>query len=355
MASPPVDSGSTTCGGWTARRAERRSAAGAARRARRRRARPDYAIGRQGVADRAAASSTCTFPMVRCWLRRPGRRSLTMPRQNRVTPLGELIADPARGLVYGNRGCLHDAAGRIRPRHADAALDRVPAAVPRLAPRAAAAAGPLHRAVLPRRGDRVRRRAPPVRAVPPRRLRPLPGADRRAAAPTRSTCACTPSGVDGRAAPPRARGGADLPDGAFVLRDDGAPWLVRGDALLRWTPAGYAERRRAAARRRRAADAADARRRAARGLGRRACRCCTRAPASAAARRPPPAGGPRSGRPRGRRGRSRRSARARRRRSRSRRRSRRPASTIARKPATISSAGGAEGEAAGRWASSPRR
>ena len=37
-----------------------------------------------------------------------------MPRQNRVTPLGELIATPARGLVYGNRGCLHDAQGRIR-------------------------------------------------------------------------------------------------------------------------------------------------------------------------------------------------------------------------------------------------
>jgi hypothetical protein len=36
-----------------------------------------------------------------------------MPLQNRVTPLGELVADPARGLVYGNRGCLHDAAGRI--------------------------------------------------------------------------------------------------------------------------------------------------------------------------------------------------------------------------------------------------
>ena len=33
-----------------------------------------------------------------------------MPLQNRVTPLGELVADPARGLVYGNRGCLHDAA-----------------------------------------------------------------------------------------------------------------------------------------------------------------------------------------------------------------------------------------------------
>lgn len=31
-----------------------------------------------------------------------------MPLRNRVTPLGELVADPARGLVYGNRGCLHD-------------------------------------------------------------------------------------------------------------------------------------------------------------------------------------------------------------------------------------------------------
>src|SRR5262252_3462342 len=41
-----------------------------------------------------------------------------MTRQNRVTPLGELIADPARGLVYGNRGCLHDAQGRIRRTYA---------------------------------------------------------------------------------------------------------------------------------------------------------------------------------------------------------------------------------------------
>jgi hypothetical protein len=40
-----------------------------------------------------------------------------MPRQNRVTPLGDLIATDARGLVYGNRGCLHDADGRIRRRY----------------------------------------------------------------------------------------------------------------------------------------------------------------------------------------------------------------------------------------------
>ena len=36
-----------------------------------------------------------------------------MPRQNRVTPFGELIATPARGTLMGNRGCLHDASGRI--------------------------------------------------------------------------------------------------------------------------------------------------------------------------------------------------------------------------------------------------
>ena len=40
-----------------------------------------------------------------------------MPRQNRVTPLGEVIATPERGLVYANRGCIHDANGRIRNRY----------------------------------------------------------------------------------------------------------------------------------------------------------------------------------------------------------------------------------------------
>jgi hypothetical protein len=40
-----------------------------------------------------------------------------MALQNRVTPFGELVAEPGRGLVYGNRGCLHDDAGRIRRHH----------------------------------------------------------------------------------------------------------------------------------------------------------------------------------------------------------------------------------------------
>src|SRR5262245_51225124 len=30
-----------------------------------------------------------------------------MPLQNRVTPAGEIVADAGRGLMMGNRGCLH--------------------------------------------------------------------------------------------------------------------------------------------------------------------------------------------------------------------------------------------------------
>jgi hypothetical protein len=37
-----------------------------------------------------------------------------MPRQNRVTPFGEIVATPERGTFMGNRGLLHDTQGRIR-------------------------------------------------------------------------------------------------------------------------------------------------------------------------------------------------------------------------------------------------
>ncbi len=36
-----------------------------------------------------------------------------MPRQNRVTPYGELIAVPDRGMFWGNRGRLHDRQGNL--------------------------------------------------------------------------------------------------------------------------------------------------------------------------------------------------------------------------------------------------
>jgi hypothetical protein len=37
-----------------------------------------------------------------------------MPRQNRVTPFGAIIATRERGTMFGNRGVLHEADGRIR-------------------------------------------------------------------------------------------------------------------------------------------------------------------------------------------------------------------------------------------------
>jgi hypothetical protein len=38
------------------------------------------------------------------------------PLPNRVTPLGVLVAEPARGLLMGNRGRLHDDARRLTGR-----------------------------------------------------------------------------------------------------------------------------------------------------------------------------------------------------------------------------------------------
>jgi hypothetical protein len=37
-----------------------------------------------------------------------------MPKHNRVTPFGEIIATPERGTFLGNRGVLQDAEGRIK-------------------------------------------------------------------------------------------------------------------------------------------------------------------------------------------------------------------------------------------------
>src|SRR6185295_16710173 len=41
-----------------------------------------------------------------------GRNRIVMPLQNRITPFGEIIATPARGMFTGNRGIIHDPARR---------------------------------------------------------------------------------------------------------------------------------------------------------------------------------------------------------------------------------------------------
>ncbi len=171
-----------------------------------------------------------------------------MPLQNRVTPLGELIADPARGLVYGNRGCLHDATGCIRRRFAGQrwiacrlefrGWQRGPLLQPGrftelffLDEATAFAAG--HRpCALCRRGDYDRLVAL-WRELHPGQV----GAD------------AIDAQLHGERLAPGSRTqrhhGApfdELPDGAFVLHG-GAPYLVLGAQLLAWTAAGYVERR----------------------------------------------------------------------------------------------------------------
>jgi hypothetical protein len=171
-----------------------------------------------------------------------------MPLQNRVTPLSELIADPARGLVYGNRGCLHNDAGRIRRRYGvrrwiSCRLEfrgwhRSPLLQPGrftelfFVDEATAFAAGHRPCALCRRADYVRlgelwrdlhpgqRGADAIDLqLHAERITPGTRAQRHHEAP-----------LD------------ELPDGAFVVRG-GEPWLVLGSRLLRWTPAGYDERR----------------------------------------------------------------------------------------------------------------
>jgi hypothetical protein len=163
-----------------------------------------------------------------------------MPLRNRVTPLGELIAHPARGLVYGNRGCLHDDRGEIRRRFATRrwiacrlefkGWHREPLMQPGkftelffLDEATALAAG--HRPCALCRREDYRRFLEIVGAA---------GADE----------------IDDRLHGERLAGRGrrlhpalldELPDGSFVLHDN-QPWLVLGGGLLRWTPAGYQER-----------------------------------------------------------------------------------------------------------------
>jgi hypothetical protein len=168
-------------------------------------------------------------------------------RQNRVTPLSELIATPERGLVYGNRGCLHDNTGRIRRRYNGRRWiscqlqfkdwHRGPLLQPGkftelffLDEATAFAAG--HRpCALCRRADYTRfvetwqtlhpdqSKADAIdEQLHDERVEPGTRVQRHHDAP-----------IDG------------LPDGVFVLHDN-APHLVLGASLLAWSAAGYRSR-----------------------------------------------------------------------------------------------------------------
>lgn len=169
-----------------------------------------------------------------------------MPRQNRVTPSGELIAVPARGTLMGNRGCLHGADGRIRRAHSGrrwiiCVLEfggrRLPLADPGrntqlffLDEATALAAG--HRPC-----GECRRAA--FRAFVDAWVDGNPGV-----LPARARIDDLDRVLHAQRLGPRVRARVDaLPDGAFVaLEGDSRPYLVHGGALLPWTPEGYGAR-----------------------------------------------------------------------------------------------------------------
>jgi hypothetical protein len=167
-----------------------------------------------------------------------------MPLQNRVTPLGELVAHPARGLVYGNRGCLHDAAGRVRVRFPTRrwiacrlefnGWQRGPLLQPGLFTElffldeaTAFAAG--HRPCALCRREDYNRFSATWQELHPDQV----GADAMDAQ------------LQAERMDPETRGRRlhaarleNLPDGAFVLHG-GQPRLVLAGRLLAWTPSGY--------------------------------------------------------------------------------------------------------------------
>ncbi len=170
-----------------------------------------------------------------------------MPLQNRVTPLSELVAESGRGLVYGNRGCLHDANGRIRRRYngkrwISCRLEfrgrhRVALQQPGrytelffLDEATAFAAG--HRPCAECRREDYGRFTEIWRKLRPGQI----GAD------------AIDAQLHGERVDPETRAQrthnaalANLPDGTFVLHG-GEPCVVLGAELLRWTPAGYEQR-----------------------------------------------------------------------------------------------------------------
>jgi hypothetical protein len=167
-----------------------------------------------------------------------------MPLQNRVNPLGELFASPARGTMFGNRGgrfhtdaktlttrrwasrqwicCVLEFKNRQRD-----VWGRYYTELFFLDEPTALAAG--HRPCFECRRQDAEAFAEAWRKA--NRLPARPYADEM-------DLMLHEQRLDGRTKRLHRCDIDTLPDAAFVLRDH-EPFAVRGDALLRWTPQGY--------------------------------------------------------------------------------------------------------------------
>jgi hypothetical protein len=168
-----------------------------------------------------------------------------MPLQNRVTPYGDIVAIEHRGTLMGNRGVLHDDAGRIVR---SAQVRRWIACVTEFRGR--------HRKIMqPRRWTELffldeatalsagHRPCGECRYADYQRFRSL--WERHHGGPARA------GDMDARLQADRVIGKKKrtyvgdidaLPDGTYVVLD-GSPHLVWGDELFAWSGAGYLDRR----------------------------------------------------------------------------------------------------------------
>ena len=171
-----------------------------------------------------------------------------MPLQNRVTPYGDLVATPARGLFLGNRGgrfhtdaktlsarrwasrqwicCVLDFKGRHRD-----VWGRFYTELFFLDEPTALAAG--HRPCFECRRKDAQDFAEYWREARNLRARPTAGEMDDVLHRER---------LDGRAKRSHRRNIDAMPDAAFVALE-GDAFVVRGDTLLHWTPNGYDTRR----------------------------------------------------------------------------------------------------------------
>jgi hypothetical protein len=170
-----------------------------------------------------------------------------MPLQNRVTPMGEIIAAAARGTLMGNRGILHDAGRRLgtaRWRHRNwicCCLSFNSRKREVMTPGRYTELFFLDEATALAAGHR------PCCECRRNDFRGFQAAWRRAVAPDASADAIDRVLHEARV-DPRTRHQIrfeapldDLPDGAFVLLPERppSPLLVMGENLLPWRPAGY--------------------------------------------------------------------------------------------------------------------
>lgn len=172
-----------------------------------------------------------------------------MPRQNRVSPFGSIEATGARGLLTGNRGILHDAAGRLgtarwrHPHWIACRLDFKGVRRQVMAPGAWTELFFLDEAVALAAGHR------PCAYCRREDFRRFAAAWRRAhdlAEPAKAPDmdrALHRARVDPRSRRQRSfvAPASGLPDGSFISLA-GEAWLVQGEARLRWTHAGYDRR-----------------------------------------------------------------------------------------------------------------